>query len=172
MICGNPQGSNLRSLFYISINATPYDASPEVYLEPSRTCMIFEKIVNGFYIYIYKYTYIYRRYRRYRRYRDFLLQEHCKKLFNLMGIFWYDIKYVEVDVNWLLKVKTHLEKLEKIQSKIKRKKLRKMSTNPLLKKMVLENLINTFRFLNSDMILMHFVILNFQTLRIFTPFLQ
>ena len=37
-----------------------------------------------------------------------------------------------------LKVKTHLDKLEKIQSKIKRKKLRNMSTNSLLKKMVLE----------------------------------
>ena len=36
------------------------------------------------------------------------------------------------------KVKTHLDKLEKIQSKIKRKKLRNMSTNSLLKKMVLE----------------------------------
>ena len=37
-----------------------------------------------------------------------------------------------------LKVKTHVDKLEKIQSKIKRKKLRNMSTNSLLKKMVLE----------------------------------
>ena len=34
-----------------------------------------------------------------------------------MGIFWCDIKYVEVDVIWLLKVTTHLDKLEKIQSK-------------------------------------------------------
>ena len=72
------------------------------------------------------------------RCRDLLLQEHCKKLFNLMDIFWCDIKYVELNVNWLLKVKTHLNKLEKIQYKIKRKKLRKMSTASLLKKMVLE----------------------------------
>ena len=50
-----------------------------------------------------------------RRYHDLLLQEHCKKLFNLMDSFLCDIKYVEVDVNWLLKVKTHLDKLEKIQ---------------------------------------------------------
>ena len=55
-----------------------------------------------------------------------------------MDIFWCDIKYVELNVNWLLKVKTHLNKLEKIQYKIKRKKLRKMSTASLLKKMVLE----------------------------------
>ena len=69
---------------------------------------------------------------------DSLLQEHCKKLFNLMDIFWCDIKYVELDITWLLKAKTHLDKLEKIQSKIKRKKLRNMSTKSLLKKMVLE----------------------------------
>ena len=62
----------------------------------------------------------------------------CEKLFNLMNIFWCDIKSVELDVNCLLKVKTHLDKPEKIQSKIKRKKLRNMSTNSLLKKMVLE----------------------------------
>ena len=31
---------------------------------------------------------------------------------------------------------------------------------------------STFDFSNLNMILMHFVILNFQTLRIFTPFLQ
>ena len=50
------------------------------------------------------------------------MQEHCKNLFNLMDIFWCDIKYVEVVVNWLLKVMTHLDKLEKIQPKIKRNK--------------------------------------------------
>ena len=70
--------------------------------------------------------------------RDLLLQEHCKKLFDLMDIFWCDIKYVEVDVNWLLKVKTHLDKLEKIHCKIKWKTLRNMSTNWLLKKIILE----------------------------------
>ena len=55
-----------------------------------------------------------------------------------MDIFWCYIKYVELDVTWFLKVKTHLNQLEKIQSKIKRKKLRNMSTNSVLKKMVLE----------------------------------
>ena len=57
-----------------------------------------------------------------------------------MDTFWCDIECVEVDVIWLLKVKTHLDKLEKIQSKIKRKKLRKISTDSLLKKMVLKTL--------------------------------
>ena len=45
------------------------------------------------------------------RSRDLLIQKHCKKLFNFMNIFWCD---AEVDVNWLLKVKTNLDKLEKI----------------------------------------------------------
>ena len=66
------------------------------------------------------------------RYWDLLLQEHCKKLLNLTDIFWCDIKYVDLDVNWLLKVKTHLDKLEKIQFKTKWKKLRNISTNSLL----------------------------------------
>ena len=46
-----------------------------------------------------------------------------------MDICWSDIKYVEVDINWLLKVKIHLDKFEKIQSKIKWNKLRNMSTD-------------------------------------------
>ena len=37
-----------------------------------------------------------------------------------------------------MKVKTHFDKLEKIQSKIKLKKLKNMSRNALLKKLVLE----------------------------------
>ena len=44
------------------------------------------------------------------RCRDLLLQEHNKKLFNLMAIFWCDIKSVELDITWLLKVILHLEK--------------------------------------------------------------
>ena len=41
------------------------------------------------------------------RCRNLLLQGHCKKLFNLMDNFWCDIRHVEVDVIWLLRVKTH-----------------------------------------------------------------
>ena len=66
-----------------------------------------------------------------------LLQEHCKTLFNIIDIFWCDIKYIEADVIWLLKDKTHHDKLGKIQSKTQWKKSRKMSTNSILKKMVL-----------------------------------
>ena len=67
------------------------------------------------------------------------LQKYCKKPFNLIDIFWCDITYVDVNVGWLLKVK-YLDKYEKIQSKIKRKRSRNMSTSFLLKKMVLERL--------------------------------
>ena len=89
-----------------------------------------------------------------------------------MDIFLCVIKYVEVDVNWLLKVKIHLDKLEKIQSQFKRKKLKKMSTIHYLREWFLRDLMRTFPFSNSKMILMHLVILNFQTLRIFTTLLQ
>ena len=44
------------------------------------------------------------------RCRDLLLQEQNKKHFNLMAIFWCDIKSVELDITWLLKVILHLEK--------------------------------------------------------------
>ena len=71
------------------------------------------------------------------RSHDLLLEELCTKQFNIMDIFWCDIKYV-VNVNLLLKVKTHLDKLEKIQPKTKWKKLRNMSSNQLIKKVVLE----------------------------------
>ena len=83
-----------------------------------------------------------------------------------------DIKYVEVDVNWLLKVKTHLDKPENIQSKIKRKKLRNMSTNSLHKKVVRERFDEHLPFFKFKYDLEQNVVLNFQTLRIFTPFLQ
>ena len=52
-----------------------------------------------------------------RRYRDLLLQEHCNKLSNLMGNFWCDISYAEVDAFWLLKVKTNLTSLIKFSQK-------------------------------------------------------
>ena len=71
-----------------------------------------------------------------------------------------------------LKVKTHLDKLEKIQSKIKRKKLRNMSTNSLLKKMVLERFDEHLPFFKFKYDFNAFCYSKFPTLRIFTPFLQ
>ena len=88
-----------------------------------------------------------------------------------MDNFWCDINYVEVDAIWLLKFKAHLDTLEKIQLKSNRRSLEKYPRIPYLKKWFLKDLMNPFRFSNLNMILMHFVILNFQALIIFTPFL-
>ena len=52
-----------------------------------------------------------------------LLEEHCRKLFYLMSCFWEAIVYVDIDVNWLIKVGNHLDKIDKEQTKTKRKKL-------------------------------------------------
>ena len=55
-----------------------------------------------------------------------------------MDSFWFDIKHVKVDVICLLKVKAYCEEFKKIEWKIKRKKLRKMSTSSLIKKLALK----------------------------------
>ena len=54
--------------------------------------------------------------------RDLLLEEHCKKLFYLINCFWEAIVDVDVDISWLVKVRNHLDKIEKEHSKTKRKK--------------------------------------------------
>ena len=99
-----------------------------------------EKVIN------YKKTCFKNSERIFKTFFDIVLLEICdsfellaqEKLFNLTDTFWCDIKYVEVDVTWLMKAKSHLTKLERTQSKIKQKKLRKISTNSLHKKLVLE----------------------------------
>ena len=70
--------------------------------------------------------------------RDLLLEEHCKKLFSLMNFFWEAIVDLDVDISWLVKVRNHLDKIEKEQTKTKRKKLASLSRNSDLKRMVLE----------------------------------
>ena len=69
------------------------------------------------------------------KFRDLLLEEHCGKLFYLMGSFCEAIAGANVNLNWLLKVRNHLDKIEKEQEKIKRKKLFSLSGNSSLKKM-------------------------------------
>ena len=54
---------------------------------------------------------------------DLLLEEYCKKVIYLLSCFWEAIVYVNVDITWLVNVRNHLEKLEKEQAKIKRKRL-------------------------------------------------
>ena len=69
---------------------------------------------------------------------DLLLKEHCEKLFCSMDSFWEVIAAVNVDLNWLTKVRSHLDKIEKEQEKVKRKKLSSLSRNSSLQKMVFE----------------------------------
>ena len=45
--------------------------------------------------------------------RDLLLEEHCEKLFCLMDSFWEEIAGANVDLNWLVIVRSHLDKIEK-----------------------------------------------------------
>ena len=61
--------------------------------------------------------------------RDSLLEEYCKKLFYLMNCFWEAIFDVDVNINWLLKVRNHLDKIENEHAKTKQKKLGSLSRN-------------------------------------------
>ena len=68
--------------------------------------------------------------------RDLLLEEYCSKLFSLMDSFWVEINGKRVDICWLVRVRGHLDKVEKEQQRIKQKKLSTLSSNSSLKKMV------------------------------------
>ena len=69
---------------------------------------------------------------------DILLEEYCKKVIYLLSCFWEAIVYVNVDIIWLVNVRNHLDKIEKEQAKIKRKRLASLSRNSNLKRIVLE----------------------------------
>ena len=72
-----------------------------------------EKVIN------YKKTCFKNSERIFKTFFDIVLLEICdsfellaqEKLFNLTDTFWCDIKYVEVDVTWLMKAKSHLREL-------------------------------------------------------------
>ena len=68
--------------------------------------------------------------------RDLLLEEHCKKLFDLMNYFWEAIIDVDVDISWLIKGRNHLDKIEEEQANTKRKKLASLYRNSHVKKIV------------------------------------
>ena len=63
---------------------------------------------------------------------------YCKKFFYLMTCFWEAIVDVDVDIDCLVKVRIHLDKIEKKQAKTKWKKLASLSRNSHLSRMVLE----------------------------------
>ena len=67
--------------------------------------------------------------------RNLLLQEHCKKLFLLMGSFWDEIRDFNFDLKWLFKVRNYLENLERKLQETKRKKIRNLSKNIEIKKL-------------------------------------
>ena len=69
--------------------------------------------------------------------RDLLLEEYCKKLF-LMDYFWEVIADMAVDISWLVKVRNHLDKVEKEHAETKRKKLADLSRSSHLKRMAFE----------------------------------
>ena len=70
---------------------------------------------------------------------DLLLEEHCGKLFCLMDSFWEVIAGANVNLNWLIKIRSHLDKIEKEQEKVKHKKLSSFSGKLSLKKMAFEH---------------------------------
>ena len=49
--------------------------------------------------------------------------EYCKQSFLLMDSFWVEIDVKNFHINWLVKVRGHLDKVEKEQQIIKQKKL-------------------------------------------------
>ena len=55
-----------------------------------------------------------------------------------MDNFWVEISGKRVDICWLVRVRGHLDKVEKEQQRIKQKKLSTLSSNSSLKKMVFE----------------------------------
>ena len=64
--------------------------------------------------------------------------EHYQKLICLIDRFWEAIAGANVDLNWLLKVRSHLDKIYKEQEKFKGKNLSNLSRNPSYKKLIFE----------------------------------
>ena len=72
--------------------------------------------------------------------RDLFLEDYCSKLFSLMDSFWVEISGKPVDICWLVRVRGHLDKVEKEQQRIKQKKLSTLC----FKKWFLSDLMNIF----------------------------
>lgn len=53
------------------------------------------------------------------KYQDILFKEHSKKLLLLMDSFWVEIGGRGININWLVKVRGHLNKVENEQTKSK-----------------------------------------------------
>ena len=57
------------------------------------------------------------------KYWEILLEKHCKKLLSSVNSFWVEIGGKGVNINWLVKLRGHLNKAEKEQTKNKQKRL-------------------------------------------------
>ena len=69
---------------------------------------------------------------------DILIRENVRKLFKLEEDFGWVIKKTEVNINFLFKLRFHLDKVEKKQEKVKLKKLRSLSSDSVYKKLLIE----------------------------------
>ena len=69
---------------------------------------------------------------------DMLIQENVRKLSKLEEDFGQVIRKFKVNVNFLFKLRFHLDRVEKKQQKIKLRKLRSLSPNSVYKKLLIE----------------------------------
>ena len=69
---------------------------------------------------------------------DMLIQENVRKLLKLEDDFGQVIRKFKVNVNFLFKLRFHLDRVEKKQQKIKLRKLRSLSPNSVYKKLLIE----------------------------------
>ena len=69
---------------------------------------------------------------------DILIRENVMKLFKLEEDFGRFIKKTKVNINFLFKLRFHLDKVEKKQEKVKLKKLRSLSSDSVYKKLLIE----------------------------------
>ena len=100
--------------------------------------------------------------------QDLLLEEYCNKLFLLMDSFWVEISGKRVDICWLVKVRGHLDKVEKEQRRIKQKKVSNLSGNCSLRKMVFERFNEIFLTFSLRQTFYRIAALNVQNLKIST----
>ena len=85
-----------------------------------------------------------------------------------MDTFWVKINGKRVDICWLVRVRGHLDKVEKEQQRIKQKKLSTLSSNSSLKRMVFERFNEHFLTFSLRQILYCIAALNVQNLKIST----
>ena len=68
----------------------------------------------------------------------FIIRRTLQEIISFDELFWEAIVDVDVDISWLVKVRNHLDKIEKKHAKTKQKKLASLSRNAHLKRLVLE----------------------------------